>query len=115
VNPETWPQQREALAARLGTLRDELLVFAMAEEDEQVMERKAQLEVAIFNALNQTSWHARDLLTNWDSDASDNAAEWEHRRAITLARIVLRLVRGLDVAEREAVLRQLDDEKKKSL
>lgn len=92
-------------------LRDELLVFAAADEDERVATATAKLEVAIYNTFHFVSWHARDLLTHRDA-ALDmfKHAEHEHLKAMTLERLVLDLLRGRDVAELEAELRTLGEQ-----
>lgn len=111
VNPETTPQEMAAHAGRLNTLRDELSVFAAADDDDRVMDTTAKLEVALFNTFNQVSWHARDLLSHGGGLDSYNVAKREHVRATTLVRIVLDLVRGREVEEPEDQLRRLDEEK----
>jgi hypothetical protein len=68
------------------------------------MGRTAQLEVALFNTFNQSSWHASDLLRNRDALASLQVAQRWHLQALILARMVLELVRGRDVADLEAAL-----------
>ena len=111
VNAERTPQELEALSVRLSALRDELSMFAGADEDDRVMARTAELEVALLNTLHWVSWHASDLLRNRDALDSLSAAQWWHVRATALVRIVLDLVRGRDVAELEDGLRELDQTK----
>jgi hypothetical protein len=108
VNAGGTPQELEALTVRLSVLRDELSMFAGADEDDRVMARTAELEVALLNALNWVGWHASDLLRSRDALDSLSAAQWWHVRATALVRIVLDLVRGRDVAELEDGLRELD-------
>jgi hypothetical protein len=112
VDPNRTPDEMQALAARLNTLRDELSIFAAGADDDRVMARAADLEVALFNAFNRVSWHARELLSHGTRPLdSYNAAQHEHLRASTLSRIVLDLVRRRDVTELEGVLQELDEKK----
>jgi hypothetical protein len=111
VNAERTPQELEELSARLGALRDELSMFAGADEDDRVMAQTAELEVALFNTLYWVRWHASDLLRHRDPLDSLRTAQHWHLRATALVRIVLDLVRGRDVAELEDGLRQLDETK----
>jgi hypothetical protein len=109
VNAERTPQELQALSVRLNALRDELSMFAGADEDDRVMVRTAELEVALFNTFNKVSWHASDLLRNADAVDSLRIAQHWHVKATALVRIVLDLVRGRDVTALEAGLRQLDE------
>jgi hypothetical protein len=86
-------------------------MFAGADEDDRVMARIGELEVALFNTLHWVRWHASDLLNNRDALDSLSDAQWWHARATALVRIVLDLVRGRDVAELEKGLRELDQTK----
>jgi hypothetical protein len=110
VDPQATPEQLQALKARLDTLRDELSVFAAADDDEAVMSRAAELEVALFNTFHWVSWHASDLLRHRDAMDSLRRAQQAHLRATTLIRIVLDLVRGRDVSELDAQLESIDGE-----
>jgi hypothetical protein len=112
VNKETTPNQLEALGVRLNVLRDELAMFAASFDDDAVMTRIAQLEVALFNTFNQSSWHASDLLRNRDALVSLEVAQGWHGQAGLLVRIVLELVRGRDVADLEAALAKIDPKAK---
>lgn len=111
MNPATTPKEMEALARRLNMLRDELSVFAAADDDDRVVDTTAKLEVALFNTFNRASWHAHDLLTRSGGLDSYNEAKREHVRATALVRIVLDLVRGREIEALEAQLRRLDEEK----
>jgi hypothetical protein len=108
VNAERTPQELDALSVRLSALRDELSMFAGADEDDRVMAWTAELEIALFNTLHSVRWHAGDLLRNRDARASLSDAQWWHLRATALVRIVLDLVRGRNVAQLEDGLRELD-------
>jgi hypothetical protein len=111
VNAERTPQELDALSVRLNSLRDELSVFALADEDDRVMDRAGRLEIALFNTFHQVSWHASDLLRNRDALGSLDIARWWHLRATILVRMVLDLVRGRDVAKIESALRDHDKTK----
>lgn len=111
VNAERTPQEIDELSARLSVLRDELSMFAGADEDDRVMAQTADLEVALFNTLHWVRWHAGDLLRHRDAIESLSTAQWWHARATALVRIVLDRVRGRDVAELEDALRELDETK----
>jgi hypothetical protein len=111
VNAERTPKELDALSARLDSLREELSMFAGADEGDRVIARRAGLEAALSNTFHQVSWHASDLLRNRDALGSLGIARWWHMRATTLVRVVLDLVRGRDVAERETGLRGLDKTK----
>jgi hypothetical protein len=111
VNPETTPGELEALGGRLDTLREELSIFSAGADDDQLMARTAELEVALFNTLHWDRWHARDLLGRGGGLDSYSKANWEHRKAMALVQIVRDLDRGRDVAELEAELRRLDEGK----
>jgi hypothetical protein len=111
VNAERTPKELDALSARLDSLREELSMFAGADEGDRVIARRAELEAALSNTFHQVSWHASDLLRNRDALGSLGIARWWHLRATTLVRVVLDLVRGRDVAERETGLRGLDKTK----
>ena len=81
VNAERTPQELEEFSVRLGVLRDELSMFAGADEDARVMARTANLEVALFNTLHWVRWHASDLLRNRDAiDSLKTAQFWHVRR-----------------------------------
>jgi hypothetical protein len=108
VNAEATPKQLEALGVRLNVLRDELSMFAASFDDDAVMARTAQLEVALFNTFHHASWHASDLLRNRDALVSLEVAQRWHGQAGLLVRIVLELVRGRDVADLEAALAEID-------
>jgi hypothetical protein len=100
------------LTVRLNALRDELSMFAGADEDDRVMARTAELEVALFNTLHWVKWHASDLLRYRDGVLDSlSDAQWWHARATALVRIVLDLVRGRDVKELENGLLELDKTK----
>ena len=115
VNGETTPAQLSDLAQRWLPLRDELSVFAAADEDPRVTDAAGRLAVAVSNTQNRVAWHVSDLLGRQSSmlsaqamlDILDQAKE-EHRRANLLVRVVLDLVRGRDVADLEARLEQID-------
>ena len=102
VNPETTPQALEALKGRLDTLRDELSVFGAAADDDRVMVRAAELEVALFSTFHFVTWHAHDLLGHVNNvlRSLERAQLW-HLKANTLVTLVLDLVRGREVAELE--------------
>lgn len=85
-----------AFQEKVNALRDELSVFAAADEDERVTSAAAKLEIAIFNTHNRVSWHVADLLRHSDSGESYGLARAEHLRAQVLVRIVLDLVRGAE-------------------
>jgi hypothetical protein len=109
VNAERTPQEIDELSARLSVLRDELSMFATADEDDRVTARTAELEVALFNTLHWVRCHASDLLRHRDSLESLRTAQHWHVTATALVRIVLDLVRGRDVAELEAQLNRLEE------
>jgi hypothetical protein len=104
VNQEVTPKLLEAFGVRLNVLRDELSMFAASFDDDAVMGRTAQLEVALFNTFNYSGWHASDLLRNRDALASLEVAQRWQRQAQLLTRMVLELVRGRDVADLETAL-----------
>jgi hypothetical protein len=111
VNPETTPTQMDALKVRLDVLRDEISVFSAAADDDRVMDRTAELEVALFNTFHWVGWHARDLLRHSDNVIhSLHFAQAWHDKALTLVRIVLDLVRGRDVTKLEADVTKLEAE-----
>lgn len=109
VNQTTTPDDLDALKARLDVLRDELSIFAAADEDDQVATRTVHLEVALFNTHNRVSWHAGDLIHNRNALTSLREAKLEHDRASALIGIVLGLVTRRDTAELERHLRELDE------
>jgi hypothetical protein len=109
VNREWTPSEMNDLKRRWLPLRDELSVFAAADEDPRVTDAAGRLEAAVFNTHNQVSLHVRELLTRRGSglDAYEQARK-EHLRATVLVRIVLDLLRKRDVAELEARLQEID-------
>jgi hypothetical protein len=111
VNAERTPQELDALTVRLSALRDELSMFAGADEDDRVMKHAADLEIALFNTVHWVKWHVSDLLRNRDALASLSDAQWWHLRATALVRIVLDLVRGRDITKLEGGLLELDQTK----
>jgi hypothetical protein len=111
VNPRRTPQGLEELSTRLAPLRDELSIFAGADEDDRVMARTGQIETALFNLVHWDRQHATDLLRKRDPVESLKTAEYWHVRALTLTRIVLDLLRDRDVAGLEERLRKLDETK----
>jgi hypothetical protein len=54
--PRRHQKQLDELRIRLDVLRNELSMFAATFDDDDVMARTAQLEVALFNPFNQASW-----------------------------------------------------------
>jgi hypothetical protein len=103
VNQDTTSKQLEALGVRLNVLRDELSMFAGSFDDDAVMGRTAQLEVALFNTFHHSTWHPSHLLRNRDALASLEVAQRWHHQALILV-MVLELVRGRDIADLEAAL-----------
>jgi hypothetical protein len=110
VDPTRTPPELDALTVRLSALRDELSILAGADEDDRVMERAANLEVALYNLMHWDKWHVSDLLSHRSAEQSLGLAQHWLARATILVRIVLDLVRGRDVAELESQLNQLATE-----
>lgn len=104
LNAATTPNQLDALGARLDTLREKLATFAATFDDDQIMGRATQLEVALFNTNHHVRWLAGDRLKDRDATAARDHARLWHEQARLLVSIVLDLVRGRDVAELGAQL-----------
>jgi monoamine oxidase len=103
------PTQLASFERRWSPLRDELAVFAAADDDPRVTEAAARLEIAVSNTHTRVARHARDLLAGGEGGPDTyEQARAEHLRATTLVRIVLDLVRRRKVADLEAMLEQTD-------
>jgi hypothetical protein len=104
---ETTPEHLRAIEERWAPLRDELSVFAAADDDQRVTDAATNLEIAVSNTMNRVGWHVRELLSHRGSADMYQDAAREHIRAAAHVRIVLDLVRGRDVGALERTLEQL--------
>jgi hypothetical protein len=107
VNPVTTPEKMEALRLRLDTLRDELSVFSAAADDDR-HEQNGRIRSRAVQHVPLGELACERPPKRQDAVDPYNAAEEVHLKALTLVRIVLDLVRGRDVAQLEAQLRQLE-------
>jgi hypothetical protein len=99
-NHETTPSLLETLEQRWTALRDELSVFAAEDDDPEVTEAAAALEVAVSSLLNRLAWYVAGLLHRRTQPLDMYKLAGLHWAASeALLRIVLDLVRGRDVSE----------------
>src|SRR3954463_3900751 len=60
AHPKETPALLDASRNRWQSLRDELSIFAAADEDPAVVDAAAKLDVAVSNTLSRVAWHAQD-------------------------------------------------------
>ncbi len=110
ADPKVTPALMESLAIRLNALREDISIFAAADEDYRVTSAASRLEMALFATFNRVSQLALDLLEIRESSTLDtfDAAKREHLRATTLVGIILYLVRGRNVDALESKLTEID-------
>ena len=111
LHPDRTPRDLAAIEARWAPLRDELSIFAAADESPDVTADAAKLEVAVGNTLNRLGWEVQDRLTHVHSKETLEQARTEWTLANILIRIMLDRVRGVDVAELQARVDQISAER----
>jgi hypothetical protein len=104
-------REMDALKARLDVFRNELSIFAAADEDEQVAAWVVELEMALFSTHNSVALYVTELVRPSENQHFDayRYAMWHHDRALVLVGIVRALVAGRHDAALEERLRELKE------